>query len=211
MVETPDYDEDDQHEEVEHLRQDLSDAYGRVVDDASEVDVYLADSMYEQVKQAIESLAALVTSAEVTNAIEIVALCPPTERRDLPGGDVPPIPALALAQLPAKAGATDDDIYDEFTESLRERERHCADHIRRLFDVAAELLTDLETAAGAGDAAYVKGLLDRLAELPKELLSAYELWELCLADLYNENPGNLGSVGDMVASVETWLPTRATN
>lgn len=211
MVETPDYHEDDQQEEAEHLRQALSDAYVRVVDDASEVDVYLADSMYEQVKEAIESLAALVTSAEVTNAMEIVALCPPTERRDLPGGDVPSIPALTLAQLPAKAEATDDDMYDEFTESLRVREQYCADHIRRLFDVAAELLADLVTAAGAGDAAYVKCLLDRLAELPKELLFAYELWESCLADLYNENPGNLGSVGDMVASAETWLATRATN
>lgn len=207
MLEANDY-EDDQ---AEYLRQELGNAYGRVADEASEVDVYLADSRYDQVKEAIESLAALVTSTEVTNAAEFAALCTATERDEPSSGDVPPIPALTFADLPAVAETAEDDMYDEVTESLRERDRHCADHIRRLFDVAAELLEELTAAADAGDADHVNRLLDRLAELPKELTSAYGLWERCLVDLYNENPGNLGDVGAMVASTETWLGTRSSN
>ena len=112
---------------------------------------------------------------------------------------------VSVADLPAVADPDGDDDYDEVTESLRDREGRCSDHIRRLFDAAEAWLEQTTTAAEAGRLDLVEELLARREELPEALMSAYKLWELCLVDLYNDNPSNLGATGDLIASMETWL------
>lgn len=203
-----DGDREELEEQAEAMRDGLSTIYGQISELAMEVDDYLAEYRYDDVEQAIESLAALVSGSEVEEAVDLARLRESLDGNERADGGASPdlqIPRLTEADLPAIAEPEGDDDYDEVAESLRDREGRCSDHIRRLFDAAEGWLERAITAAEAGRVAQVEELLGRREELSVELTSAYKLWELCLVDLYNDNPSNLGAVGDLIASMGAWL------
>ncbi|MGI5523180.1 hypothetical protein ACQEUX_19930 [Micromonospora sp. CA-259024] len=206
MSEDDDYDEE-LAEQIDALRGDLSSVYGQIVEMSSEIDDYLAEYRYDAVEQTIESISALITSTAVEDLAELGRLCLGADSD--PGSDetvvVAQVPRLAAGDLPVVIEPEEGDDYDEVVSSLREREDRCADHVRRLFDCAEQLWEQATAAAEAGRLGQADEAVSRLRELPAELTSAYSLWELSLVALYNDDPGNLGYVGDMVATFESRL------
>ncbi|GAA4701378.1 hypothetical protein [Phytohabitans rumicis] len=198
---------------IEAIQDNLNGVYGQIADLGSEVDDYLAEYRYDEVKQSIESLSELIASNSVDEVSELADLC--ADAGDAgraaeahPVTDKLQIPRLLAGDLPPVAEPTGDEDYDEVVDSLRNREGRCNDHIRKLFGCAERLWEGATDAARLGQARQANDAVRLLRQLPAELSTAYSLWERCLVDLYNENPAHLGEMGDMVRGFEVWLTGR---
>ncbi|BCB80884.1 hypothetical protein GCM10022251_79850 [Phytohabitans flavus] len=214
MVDVTDRADDGEEREqlVESLEDELSGVYGQITDLAFEVDGYLADYRYDEVKQAIESLSGLIAGGEVDDLSKLASLCADAADAVRASAEIPPavgveIPRLTPDDLPAIPKPAEDD-YDEFIDLLRDRESRCADHIRKLFGSVEQLWDEAGEAARSGQVKRAEDAVRQLRQVPAELDSAYSLWERCLVDLYNEDPGRLGSMGEMVSGFESWLVGR---
>jgi len=205
---TDESDYDEREQLADSIDEGLSAAYGRIADLASEVDDLLAEYRYDAVKESIESLIASISGDDLAEISELAELR--VDRSAQPGSQsssevAVQIPRLTATDLPVVADPSGDDGDDEVVDSLRNREERCADHIRRLFACAESMWTEAHAAARAGKVRQVEEGLQLLRQLPTELTGAYSLWELCLVDLYNENPAHLGEMGGMMRGVEAWL------
>lgn len=187
----------------------FSNIYGKILDLSSDVDGYLGEFHFMAVQQTIDELQQIIDRIDISELLELALLSGIRTGRELPENPsehVDAVPRLTYEQLPD----TEDDAGDEgiWEDPLRVRVSYCADHIRRLFRYFEETWGTVTSAARAGDSYAVHNSLTNIRAIHEEAGNAYKMWEVCVAELYQESPGSLGWAGETLRDTERWLAAR---
>lgn len=197
---------------IEALREERDQLLDSLAEDARvagfdefryDVDDLLVEYRYDRVEQAVDEVVDLLASVDLDGMTEVAGLRLPgdaaVDRAPLP--TMPVLLEALLSVLPEwpESEATQqemDDYHDLRERVIRTRTDECADHIRSLAGYLDDVVQPLMLErARAGHEALVDAEFDAISA---EFRSAYELWLWCLNAQYEDQPGTLGEVGDLI-------------
>ncbi len=172
---------------------------------AFEIDDAICDRNDIEISRLVTELACLIDGIETHQLIERAQLAsvlgstriPDPERRP---SRVPNAPAAPVASTPVT-----QDAYVDYREQLREHLTDCGNHIRELFDYAAEAWETICKAAEWGDVLTIVTELDELRTVGEKAEMAHSTWQATVCEVYDgDGGGGLGIAGEALDMMSEW-------